>query len=1104
MTNPTSNPGGLSPAQQKLLEELLEAEGIVIGARQEIPKRLTNEELPLSFAQQRLWFLDQFEPGETAYSMPRAIRFFGNLNEQGLERALAELIGRHESLRTTFEGHEGRPRQIIGPVLPFALKTTDLSNLPAAQREQQARQLAQAEVERPFDLRSGPLFRIELLRLAENNHVLLLNMHHIISDGWSMGILLSELGKVYGCFNRGEPPTLAPLPIQYADYAIWQREWLSGARLAEQITYWREQLAGAPAVLELPLDHQRLAHQNFRGHTHRMRVGADLVAKLKEMSRKSGGTLFMALLAAFTLLLHRYSRQRDIVVGTPVAGRNRSEVEALIGFFVNTLVLRTKIDSRWSFQELLSATREICLQAYAHQDMPFEKLVEELQPERSLSHAPLCQVALALQSVSQPVPRLVGLEASPFELNRDTAKFDLMLSFAESRGGDLRGTFQYASDLFEAATIERMAVHYQQLLRTVVDHPERNIGELSMLSGDEKHQLLIEWNQTQREYAPAGCLHQLFEEQVARRPEAVALVSGTVEVTYDELNARANRLGNYLRAAGVGPESLVGVCLDRSLEMVVALLAVLKAGGAYVPIDPRYPSERIAFLLEDTRTMLLITQESLRALAHPGTKILSVDGEQARIAAADDTNPEHLPVADNLAYIIYTSGSTGKPKGVAITHRSAITLMQWARECFSARDLAGVLASTSICFDLSVFELFVPLSWGGKIILGQNALSLLDLPAANQVTLINTVPSAMTELLRLKKLPASVKTVNLAGEALLKPLVRLVYEHPSVDKVLNLYGPSEDTTYSTCAVMSRDSDETPPIGRPVANTRVYILDDYLQVMPVGATGELYLSGAGIARGYLNHPDQTAELFLPDPFSPVSGERMYKTGDLARYQPEGSLMYLGRMDQQVKIRGFRIELREIEAVLAEHSLVKESVVVVRNGPSEVPQLVAYAAAKQDGELSANELRNYLTEKLPEYMVPSVFVLLDSLPLTPNGKVDRQALPDADLAGSSLAETFVAPQTPVEEILAIIWRELLRVETIGMNDNFFRMGGHSLLATQVISRIRELLLVDLPLRALFEAPTIAELSAALCADDAQADRVEKVARIQLRLERMAPPD
>lgn len=1104
MTNPTSNPGGLSPAQQKLLEELLEAEGLVIGAKQEIPKRLTNEELPLSFAQQRLWFLDQFEPGETAYSMPRAIRFFGNLNAQALELALAELIGRHESLRTTFEAHEGRPRQIIGPVLPFALTTTDLSNLPAAQREQQARQLAQAEVERPFDLRSGPLFRIELLRLADNSHVLLWNMHHIISDGWSMGILLSELGKVYGCFNRGEPPTLAPLPIQYADYAIWQREWLSGERLAEQITYWREQLAGAPAVLELPLDHQRPAHQNFRGHTHRMRVGADLAAQIKEMSRKSGGTLFMALLATFTLLLHRYSRQRDIVVGTPVAGRNRSEVEALIGFFVNTLVLRTKIDSRWSFQELLSATREICLQAYAHQDMPFEKLVEELQPERSLSHAPLCQVAVALQSVSQPVPRLVGLEASPFELNRDTAKFDLMLSFAESRGGDLRGTFQYASDLFEAATIERMAVHYQQLLRTVVDHPERNIGELSMLSGDEKHQLLVEWNQTQQEYAPAGSLHQLFEEQVARRPEAVALVSGTAEVTYDELNARANRLGNYLRAAGVGPESLVGVCLDRSLEMVVALLAVLKAGGAYVPIDPRYPSERIAFLLEDTRTMLLITQESLRALAHPGTRILSVDGEQARIAAADDTNPEHLPVADNLAYIIYTSGSTGKPKGVAITHRSAITLMQWARECFSAPDLAGVLASTSICFDLSVFELFVPLSWGGKIILGQNALSLLDLPAANQVTLINTVPSAMTELLRLKKLPASVKTVNLAGEALLKPLVRLVYEHPSVDKVLNLYGPSEDTTYSTCAVMSRDSDETPPIGRPVANTRVYILDDYLQVMPVGAAGELYLSGAGIARGYLNRPDQTAELFLPDPFSPVSGDRMYKTGDLARYQPEGSLMYLGRMDQQVKIRGFRIELREIEAVLAEHSLVKESVVVVRNGPSEVPQLVAYAAAKQEGELSANELRNYLTEKLPEYMVPSVFVLLDSLPLTPNGKVDRQALPDADLAGSSLAETFVAPQTPVEEILAIIWRELLRVETIGMNDNFFRMGGHSLLATQVISRIRELLLVDLPLRVLFEAPTIAELSAALCADDAQADRVEKVARIQLRLESMAPPD
>ena len=1033
-----------------------------------------NGAVPLSFAQQRLWFLNELEGDSAFYNIPMAVRLRGELDVEALRKALETIITRHEVLRTTFTRVDEQPVQIISDTTNLAFGITDLTHLPGTRAEEEAKRLGATEARQRFDLQAGLLLRARLLRLSTDDHVLCVTAHHIASDGWSIGIFVQELTELYESFLSGRAPRLPELPVQYADYAAWQRKWLDGEVLDQQLSYWKERLRGIPAVLELPKDRPRPAVQTFQGAMMSTELGAELTKALNELSRQEGVTLFMTLLAAFQVLLWRYSSQDDIVVGSPIAGRNEEEVEQLIGCFVNTLVLRTDLSGSPSFRELLERVREVALGGYANQEVPFEKLVNELQPERSLSYAPLFQVMFVLQNAPRAEFKLSGLTLTRMRVETKTSKFDLTL-FATESAGNLRLAFEYNTDIFDASRIERMLDHLRIVLEGVVRKPETSIEALEILTSAERKRLLVEWNETAAEFA-AKSIPELFEAQVERTPDDVALVFETQQLTYRELNNRANQLAHYLKRCGVGPELLVGVCVQRSLEMVVALLGIMKAGAAYVPLDPAYPIERLRFILENAEARLLLTQESLLTLVPESqAEVISLDSEWLEVSKQSEKNPATKPAPENLAYVIYTSGSTGKPKGVAIEHRSAAALISWARGVFSREQLDGVLASTSICFDLSVFELFVTLSCGGKVILAQDVLQLVNLPAANDVKLINTVPSAMVELLRLGPLPKNVQTVNLAGEPLPSSLVEKIYEQPQVKRVFDLYGPSEDTTYSTFAL--RRSRGTATIGRPITNTRVYLLDSRLQPVPIGVPGELYIGGAGLARGYLRRPELTASVFVHDPFSADSGARLYKTGDLARYLEDGNIEYLGRIDNQVKLRGFRIELGEIEAVLKEHPLVSESVVLVREDEADDRRLVAYVVSNRDALESESleaDLKSLLVKQLPEYMRPSTFIFLDAIPLTPNGKIDRSALPRPDASQRKLKGIYVAPRNQIEEELTGIWAAVLRRETVGIEDNFFELGGHSLLATQVISRIREHLKVELPLRKMFESPTVAALA------------------------------
>jgi amino acid adenylation domain-containing protein len=1045
-----------------------------------------------SYAQQRLWFLDQLEPGNPLYNIPAVIRVGGPLSVPALERTLTKIVARHEALRTTFATLDSHPVQVIRPPFPVAVHVRDLSALPEAKRESEAMRLALAEAQRPFDLGRGPLLRAGLIRLGEMDHVFTLTLHHIVSDGWSMGVMIKEMVALYEAFVSARPSPLSELEIQYADYAVWQREWLEGEVLEGQLAYWKAQLSRPPA-LDLPTDKRRPPVQSFAGAVHITQISATLHEALKTLSQREGVTLFMTLLAALKVMLWRYSGQTDVIVGSPIAGRTRVETEPLIGLFLNTLALRTDLSGDPTFRELLARVREVTLGAYAHQDVPFERLVEELQPERSLSRAPLFQVMLMLQNTPAPDLAMAGLPLARVDVSSGTSKFDLTL-LVEEGGGGIAIHWEYNTDLFEAGTIARMGGHFETLLESAVARPAERISLLPVLTQAERQQLLFDFNDTRRDYPEPRCIHELFEAQVERTPAAVALISDTGErLTYRELSEQADELAHHLMSLGVGPEVRVGVLLERSVALVISLLSVLKAGGAYVPLDPNYPRERVGFMVEDAGVAVLLTQTSLREKFHTSAaRVVCLDDPDR---AQSEATPDALPTAaksaddstaaatpdaatpDNLAYVIYTSGSTGRPKGVAITHRSVSTFLHWAHETFTQAELAGVLASTSVCFDLSVFELFAPLTCGGSVILAENALALPAHTAAAEVTLLNTVPSAMAELARAQSLPASVVTVNLAGEPLKSSLVEAVYEQETVKRVLNLYGPSEDTTYSTYVVVERGTDRAPTIGRPVANTQVYLLDGSLQLVPVGVAGELYLGGAGLARGYLNRPGLTAEKFVPDPFAAEAGRRLYRTGDVARYLAGGELEFLGRIDHQVKVRGFRIELGEVEAALIKHESVREAVVAARADDGGDQRLVAYVVGAGAGgpQLGVGELRNYLKARLPEYMIPSAFVFLDELPLTPNGKVDRKMLPQPDQSRPESGGHYVAPRTPVEEVLCGLWAEVLRVGRVGVEDNFFELGGHSLLATRLAARVREAFRVELPLRALFERQTVAGLAA-----------------------------
>jgi len=1059
-----------SPTVAGLARKIASARQGVTGLPAEpLSPAAREEELPLSFAQQRLWFLDQLEPGNAFYITWRVLRLVGNLDLRALEKAFAAIVRRHESLRTRFESVEGRPVQIVEEDVRFDLPLVDLTALREEEGKAAAARRAAQEIARPFELSAVPLLRATALRLSEDEHVLVIAMHHIVSDGWSMSILVRELAAFYEESSGGRPAALPELPIQYADFARWQREWLRGEALEKRLAYWRKQLSSLP-VLELPTDHPRPPAQSFRGARHSISLSKKLTAALKELSQREGATLYMTLLAAFQTLLMRYTGQEDVAVGSPIAGRNRAEIEGLIGFFVNTLVLRTDLSGDPSFRELLARVREVALGAYDHQDLPFEKLVEELQPQRDLGHNPLFQVLFALQNAPASSFELAGLKAIPLSLEGKTARFDLEVYLWEKPDG-LTCTFVYATDLFDSGTILRMMGHYQTLLEEVVRDANLPVWKLAILPEAERRQVLEEWNETAKEYPFGKTVHGLFEDQVERASEAEAVVFGKERLTYGQLNERANRLARFLEKLGVGPGALVGLCVERSLEMVVSLLGILKAGGAYVPLDPSYPRERLRFMLEDAGARVVLTQESLSGVLPRGDfQFVKLDADRGEIEREIGENLERRGASNDLAYVIYTSGSTGVPKGVAIEHHSTVALLAWARQLFSDAELAGVLASTSICFDLSVFELFAPLVWGGKVILAQNALELRDLPAAGEVRLINTVPSAMAELLRMGDLPESVETVNLAGEPLAAALVREILRRGRVRRVFDLYGPTEDTTYSTCAPRSGEGAVT--IGRPIANKRVYILDAHLQPMPIGVPGDLYVAGAGVARGYLNRPELTSEKFLADPFHP--GERMYRTGDRGRFLPDGNVQFLGRLDHQVKIRGYRIEIGEIEEALARHSEVRDSAVAARQEESGDKRLVGYVVPRDGASISVTPLREFLKKTLPDYMIPSAFVFLDALPLTPNGKVDRAALPAPEQTRPGLEDAFVAPRNAVEQTVARIWGQVLGLDEVGVHDNFFELGGHSLLATLVFARLQKAFPVAPPLRALFEKPTVAELS------------------------------
>jgi amino acid adenylation domain-containing protein len=1027
--------------------------------------------LPLSFSQQRLWFLDQLEPASATYNIPSAFLVSGQLDVEALRRAIETLVARHESLRTTFHAGEEQPLQRIHAPSSWTLPVVELRSLAEPERQAEARRLSEQEAQRGFSLEHGPLLRTTLLKLAEQEHLLLVTMHHIVSDGWSMGVLVREVASLYEAFSSGRTPQLPALPVQYADYASWQRQWLRDEALQSQLSYWRQQLSGAPPALELPTDRPRPSVQSYRGAQLPIQLPRPLSDSLLALCQRESTTPFMVLLASFQLLLSRYSGQDDICVGTPIAGRDRSELEGLIGFFVNTLVLRSRLQPAASFRSLLAQVRSSTLAAYEHQHLPFEKLVEELLPARDLSRSPLFQALFTLQNAPLDALRLPGLSFQPLPADSATSKFDLSLFLSESPEG-FSGVFEYNTDLFDASTLQRMAGHFQVLLESVLANPDAPLSSATILSPSERHQLLVEWNATNADFPADTCLHHLFEAQVRRTPEATAVISEQGRLTYRELDARSNQLARRLRSMGVGPESRIGLCVERNPDMLVALLAILKAGGAYVPLDPSYPKERLAWLLEDAQgPALLAHSHLLSALPAHSIPTVCLDSD-ADTLARESTQPlSDSPLPGNLAYLIYTSGSTGRPKGVSISHRNAVAFLHWALSVFQPEELRGVLASTSLNFDLSVFELFAPLACGGGVVLARNALHLAELSTASEVTLLNTVPSAMEQLLRMGALPPSVCTVNLAGEALPQTLASRVYQVPSIRRLYNLYGPSEDTTYSTFTLVR--PGEAPPIGRPISNSQAYVLDAHLHPVPVGVLGELYLAGEGLARGYLHRPELTAERFLPNPFGPF-GSRMYRTGDRVRLRPDGVLEYFGRVDFQVKVRGFRIELGEVESALRSHPSVRDCVLLAREDVPGDKRLVAYVVGRDSQPLSPAPLRDFLRQRLPEYMVPSAFVVLPALPLTSNGKVDRKALPPPEASALS-QRTFLAPRTDTERALADIWAQLLRVEKVGLEDDFFALGGHSLLATQAISRVRSALGVELPLRVLFEASTLSALSA-----------------------------
>ena len=1077
---------GLSVEKRQLLERYLKTAGLNLSRTVILPQSRETNKFPLSFAQQRLWFLDQLEPNSAVYNIPDMQQFSGPLNLAALERSMSELIRRHESLRTTFQSIDGEPVQVIAEAQPRKIEVIDLSHLPQGEREAEAQRMARDEGEVPFDLSRGPLFRFRLVKLEEEEHLLLLTMHHIIADGWSLGVLGRELSALYQAFSMDQSSPLEELTIQYADFAVWQRQWLQGETLEKQLAYWREKLGGELPVLDLLTDRPRPPVQTYRGSAEERILSAEVTERLKQVSTENGATLFMTLLAAFNVVLWRYTRQQDILIGSPIANRNRTEIEGIIGFFVNTLVLRSTVNPEMSFREFLAQVRETTLGAYGHQDVPFERLVEELQPERTLNRPPLFQVMLTLQTWEEM--HLDGLEMTSMNTKREVTKFDLSLFLSETEIG-LYSWGAYNTDLFDGSTIARLLKHFHTLLEEIAANPDARLSELSLMTTEETQQF-EQWNQTQSEYERDKCVHQLVELQASRQPNALAVVYGEKQISYGELNRRANRLAHYLRAHGVGLEIRVGVLMERSANWIVALLGILKAGGVYVPLDGSYPAGRLRFMVEDAEIRLLLTQSGQPRIE--ASEVVFLDQDWEWLESESTENPENFTQAEDLAYLMYTSGSTGQPKGVGVPHRAINRLVRNTNYVkFDESDRVAQISNAS--FDAATFEIWGALLNGSRLVVLEKETALSPKELKKQLVeheisamFLTTALFNQTALSR-PEIFASLKYMIFGGDTADPRAVHRVLGEGRPEHLVNAYGPTENTTFTTW-YDAQESDigaRMIPIGQPLSNTEVWVLDQQSRMVPVGVPGELCIGGDGLARGYIGRPELTAEKFVPHPYSRHLGARLYRTGDLVRYREDGNIEFLKRMDQQVKVRGFRVELGEIESTLNQYRAVMESIVVDRKDSSGDIRLIAYFVPEVGVEPTSLELLTFLQEKLPSYMLPSAFMAIKEIPLTPNGKVDRRALPAPEQIEVSTAG-FIAPRTEMEQLVAEIWCEILGITQVGADSNFFDLGGHSLLATRVMNRIRERCGVELPLRVLFEFPTVVSLAAKL--DDARPKETE----------------